>query len=180
MDPTRKLLGRNEIEQSSAAKLEGKRPTRTHPKWHLFGNEAEEKSFRVVAMKWWEGCDTIGGGIDGKYFDDILVAVIEVLKGTDQGYYLSSWPHRMLDANHQLFLPAYISILRSRWEIRLPDSFSPTCLDVLDMPKSRDTLERGSASRKAVVVVADSSADTEYRVFQLQVFLVAKTNKSRY
>ena len=160
--------------------MEGKRPTQSHPKWHLFGNKAEEKTFRVVAIKWWEGCNTIGGDIDGKYFDNILVAVIEVLQGTDQGYYLSSWSHRMLDANHQLLLPASVSILRSPWGIRLPDSFSPTCLDVLDMPKSRDTLERGSASRKAVVVVADSSADTEYRVFQLQVFLVAKTNKSRY
>jgi len=179
-DPTRKLLGRNEIEQSSAAKLEGKRPTRTHPKWHLFGNEAEEKSFRVVAMNWWEGCDTIGGEIDEKYFDDILVAVIEVLEGTDQGYYLSSWSHRMLDANHQLLLPASVSILRSPWGIRLPDSFSPTCLDVLDMPKSRDTLGRGSASRKAVVVVADSSADTQYRVFQLQVFPRMSGNATSY
>ena len=43
------------------------------PKWRLFGGEAEERSFRVLAMTWWEAAV-----LDGQ--DDVLVAIIETIE----------------------------------------------------------------------------------------------------
>lgn len=67
------------------------------PKWHLFGNEMEEKSFRVIAMAWWEGIEST---IDDHHLcDDLLIAIIQLHYKEDQGstsgaYYLACWSQR--------------------------------------------------------------------------------------
>jgi hypothetical protein len=162
-----KSLERMDSRRTATSTSEKLSYARSHPRWHLFGNEAEERSFRVLAMKWWEGCETSS---DARFSDSILVAVVEIAEGSEKGCYLSGWSHRMLDANHQLLRPASDSILGYRWGIRLPNSFSPACLDVLEQPASSKALLNDPPSRKAVVLLADSSVLTQYQVFQLQVF----------
>lgn len=49
---------------------------RLPPKWHLFGNETEEKSFRVLTMTWWQGNQTAKRH---HISDDLLVAVVQLL-----------------------------------------------------------------------------------------------------
>jgi hypothetical protein len=149
----------------------------SNPRWHLFGNEAEERSFRVLAMKWWEGCEA---STDEHFSDSILVAVIYVEEGNEKGYYLSCWSHRMLDVNHQLLRPASDSVLGYRWGIRLPNSFSPAYLEVLEQPASSEALLNDPLSRKAVVVLADSSVSTHFQVFQMQVFPRKTDNATSY
>ena len=67
------------------------------PKWHFFGNEMEEKAFRVLTMAWWRG------NFDTKrshYSDDLLVAVIQTHRQDDGDAdlpgtcYLACWSQR--------------------------------------------------------------------------------------
>lgn len=67
------------------------------PKWHFFGNETEEKSFRVLTMRWWPG------NTDAKRShtsDDLLVAVIQMQRREDKNAiqpgscYLACWSQR--------------------------------------------------------------------------------------
>ena len=61
------------------------------PKWRLFGNETEERQFRVLAMTWWEGKQQpyYAGGIEEEHItEDLLVAIIECHNGRQ---YLSCW-----------------------------------------------------------------------------------------
>lgn len=67
------------------------------PKWHLFGNENEEKAFRVLAMIWWEGHYKS----ERKHLsDDLLVAVIQLQKQNEISAdpagtcYLACWSQR--------------------------------------------------------------------------------------
>jgi hypothetical protein len=172
-----KSLTRMDSKRKLKATSEKLRHARSNPRWHLFGNEAEERSFRVLAMKWWEGCET---STDERFSDSILVAVIYVEEGNEKGYYLSCWSHRMLDMNHQLLRPASDSVLGYRWGIRLPNSFSPAYLEVLEQPASSKALPNHPPSRKAVVVLADSSASTHFQVFQMQVFPRKTDNATSY
>lgn len=50
-----------------------------HPKWRLFGSEAEERGFRVLAMTWWEAKNC--GKQDSGMSDDFLVAAIQFESG---------------------------------------------------------------------------------------------------
>lgn len=67
------------------------------PKWHLFGNETEEKAFRVLAMTWWRG------NADAKRShasDDLLVAIIQIQRQAENyadepgTCYLACWSQR--------------------------------------------------------------------------------------
>ena len=67
------------------------------PKWHFFGNESEEKAFRVLAMTWWQGePNTKAGHTSG----DLLVAVIQLYRKQDSsnnhqpGAFLACWSQR--------------------------------------------------------------------------------------
>ena len=88
--------GRKQTESKSGSLLHG-RGFLFPPKWHLFGNETEEKSIRVLAMTWWEGKP------DGKRShasDDLLVAVIQIQRQESRNAdppgtcYLSCWSQR--------------------------------------------------------------------------------------
>lgn len=72
-----------------------------HPKWRLFGSEAEERGFRVLAMTWWEAKNS--GKQDFGMSDDLLVAVIQLdsgdslpggVDGRKPKYYLACWSRR--------------------------------------------------------------------------------------
>lgn len=59
----------------SISKNDGTRTARIEmPKWRLFGNETDERTFRVLSMTWWEGSSDRKSGLN----DDLLVAVIAV------------------------------------------------------------------------------------------------------
>ena len=69
------------------------------PKWRLFGSESEERSFRVLAMTWWEGEADGKSGLDDMRSEDLLVAVIEVHEDeagnkSDCPRYLACWSRR--------------------------------------------------------------------------------------
>lgn len=63
------------------------------PKWKLFG-EAEERSFQVIAMTWWEG-DPRNKVADCNG-DDLVLAIIErtTETGSNSERYLSCWSRR--------------------------------------------------------------------------------------
>lgn len=68
------------------------------PRWRLFGNEADERAFRVLAMTWWEGDVDFSNGSDDMRSDDLLVAVIELQNdpgdtNVDQRF-LACWSRR--------------------------------------------------------------------------------------
>ena len=67
------------------------------PKWHLFGNETEEKAFRVLTMAWWQGHQMAKRH---HVSDDLLCAVVQ-LQRNDAGSgdpagtcYLACWSQR--------------------------------------------------------------------------------------
>lgn len=68
------------------------------PKWRLFGNEADERTFRVLAMTWWEGSPDRKTGVGDIHYDDLLVAVIAVQDETKEKkhdlLYLACWSPR--------------------------------------------------------------------------------------
>lgn len=53
------------------------------PRWRLFGTEADERTFRVLAMTWWEGNAERKSGADSVQCDDLLVAVVAVQPKVD-------------------------------------------------------------------------------------------------
>jgi hypothetical protein len=64
------------------------------PKWHLFGNEMEERSFRVLAMTWWEGNESKDA--ERHLCDDLLIAIIQLQNDDDSSgaSYLACWSQR--------------------------------------------------------------------------------------
>jgi hypothetical protein len=63
-------------------------------RWKQFGSPAEEKTFSIVAMTWWEGTEGKGfsNGPAEEESGDLLVAIIQSNNGRQ---YLSCWsPHR--------------------------------------------------------------------------------------
>ena len=140
------------------------------PKWRLFANESHEKQFRVVAFSWWEGpmksknshpLKSIPG-----FFDDLLVAVIEVVDSRDDsGYFLSCWSARNIDLSTQLVKSPF------KWGLQLPPDFIPSSIDILASPSMTTDVDDTSlvAERLATVLINDSSTTTNYRVFQLRL-----------
>lgn len=148
-----------------------------HPRWRLFGNAADERAFRVLAMTWWEGTflssDEGLGTVDT---DDLLVAVIEVLDGReDSGYYLSCWSSRNIELSGQLLGSRLANNGRTRavkWGALLPMEFVPESMDLLACPVpegSEEPLTAVSLERKACVLLADTSHFTRYLIYQLTV-----------
>jgi hypothetical protein len=64
------------------------------PRWRLFSSEAEEGSFRVLAMTWWEGNGVKSDDVDQIGYDDLLLAVIEHTDGSRSRRFLSCWSRR--------------------------------------------------------------------------------------
>ena len=52
-----------------------------HPKWRVFRSEAEESSFRVEAMGWWERSTLNDDGLEASEItsEDMLIAVVQYL-----------------------------------------------------------------------------------------------------
>lgn len=146
-----------------------------HPRWRMFGNEADEKAFRVVAMSWWEGAainseDFLDNGIA----NDLLIAVIEVVEGQeDCGFYISCWSSKNVDLFSQLICPGSEKAARTKgtkWGGRLPIGFIPEFLDLLACPLSVDDFAAPAfLGRKACVLLTDTNHCTNYRIYQLQV-----------
>lgn len=74
-------------------------------KWHFFGNESEEKAFRVIAMTWWESraslkSKKVGTPNDNYLTDDLLVAIIQLQEDDDNSQckagtcFLACWSQR--------------------------------------------------------------------------------------
>mmetsp|Transcript_4958 Transcript_4958/g.14430 ORF Transcript_4958/g.14430 Transcript_4958/m.14430 type:complete len:2326 (-) Transcript_4958:158-7135(-) len=146
------------------------------PRWRLFGNEVEERSFRVVAMTWWE-CDP-SSLVD--YDEDLLVTIIQHCDSRQQ--FLACWSAKRLDLAHQLMQPfrrrsnASLSSATealswsNKWGIRLPDDFMATSVSVLAESAAVVTLE--STPRRAVAMCSRSdlkSGGLQHVVFNLQV-----------
>ena len=68
------------------------------PKWRLFGSEADERAFRVLAMTWWEGDTDCIIGSDDMRSDDLLIAAIELQNDSgetnDDRCFLACWSRR--------------------------------------------------------------------------------------
>jgi hypothetical protein len=166
------VLDRTESDRSNARILDeetGANLSRP-PHWRLFANETHERSFRVVAMTWWEvsmvqKADLVAAHV---YTDNLLVAVVEVLESHDksQGYYLSCWSCRDLELSAQLLRLGTTTnggFKGSRWGIPMPPDFLPGCIDLLVCPFVTP------GERIATVLLADSSYSSKYFIFQLQV-----------
>jgi hypothetical protein len=134
--------------------------SRMHRRWRRFGKVADEKAVTVIALTWWEGLEND----DCKESEDLLIAVIEIKQGLERGRYLSCWSKRMLNLDHQLLFPAS-GTRNSRYGIKLPMEFHAASLDVLHEYDAEDEGVR----RKAVVMISDDSAETNFRIFQLQI-----------
>jgi hypothetical protein len=139
------------------------RQTRIHPTWHRFASDAEETSFQVTAMSWWEGSEKQEAG-DRMLHDDLVVATVCVGSGKGKVHYLACWSKKRLAVGDQLIRDW--SKPSSSWGIRLKKDFCPTRLDLLLQPLSYSA---SKASRKAVVLLADDSRSTVYQIYQLQV-----------
>lgn len=140
-----------------ARRLGIRAPTR----WHRFGTPADEASFSVIAMTWWEG----NASFSSLCNDDILVAVIDVKEGNAANTrYLACWTQRWLDLEHQLVNP----VSTTCWGLRISKLFRPSRISLLSEPlnTSGDT---HNTQRKAVVLLSADDYVTKYQVFQLQV-----------
>jgi len=158
------LLCGDKLSTDNYSRLRGERSlkqTYMPPRWYRFGNTAEEGSFRVVAMSWWEG--TCVADDEDAVSDDILVCLIEIEAGKDAGYYLSCWAQRSFDLNHQLLHDGRSSL--RGWGARLPHSFYPTSLDLFGNPRTVTSI----SDRKAVVMLSDRSPSTSFQVIQLSL-----------
>ena len=83
--------------QTPNTKVDG--PVRIdQPRWRLFGSEADERAFRVLAMTWWEGDTDCIIGSDDMSSDDLLIAVIELQNDfgvtNDDRRFLACWSRR--------------------------------------------------------------------------------------
>jgi hypothetical protein len=147
-------------------------------RWHVFGNETEERSFRVIAMTWWEvggnyGMKTTHPFLNG-VIDDCLVAVIECIEESDNDltitgtgeFYLSCWSSRELGLRGQLLSPDTKGDGKSSWGLRLPKGFQPAFVDLLAAPWKGKTDELP----KACVLLAASDYVTTFRLFQLECY----------
>jgi len=164
-----KNVNRNAKGDRDAAVAKMLRRGHSHPRWSLFGNEADERRFRVISMAWWEGSgpDTTNSISS----DDILVTVIEVLDGKEgRAFFLPCWPSSYIDVKSQLLCPFGAMQLRSakefKWGALLPTGFIPATLDFICLPNAPGSQLQ---ERKACILLADASYTTSYLVYQLQV-----------
>ena len=135
-------------------------------KWRLFGSEAEEKAFQVIAMAWWEGPVSESLANDNEMNEDLLVAVIQLKNGS---YFLSCWSPNRLDATHQLIedISTDKSGFRnsSLWGVALPQDSAPVSLSLLADPSTE-------TARRAVALVSCTSRNSKevyLMPFQMQV-----------
>lgn len=88
---------RNDVGQMPNSKVDGLVRI-DQPKWRLFGSEADERAFRVLAMTWWEGDTDCINGSDDMRSDDLLIAVIELQNDSgetnDDLHFLACWSRR--------------------------------------------------------------------------------------
>ncbi|KAG7348576.1 hypothetical protein IV203_017281 [Nitzschia inconspicua] len=139
------------------------------PKWRLFGSPAEEKSFVVLGMVWWEGRRMKKKTTQRE--DDLLIAIIRTNTGH---HYLSCWSPRRLDLGHQLFDNPQQhwelgegQCYGQSWGIPLPHDIQLSEMSLLAAP-SNDS----DGPRKAVLAIYSTdcqAAEFEYRIFCLQV-----------
>lgn len=147
-----------------------------HPRWHMFGNETDERIIRVLAMSWWEDAVLIsdnGQGIVPSV--DLLVAVVEVIDGVERsGYYLSCWPSKNIEVSGQLLYSRSMTngvANEAQWGVLLPSGFVPESLNLLVCPTVQsDELSAVSfVGSKACILLADTSHSTAYRIYQVHV-----------
>jgi hypothetical protein len=149
-------------------------------RWHVFGNETEERAFRVIAMTWWEVGGNYGMKTTHPYsygvVDDCLVAVIERTEENDDDcttsgtgeFYLSCWSSRDLGLRGQLLSTETLGDGKASWGLRLPKGFEPAFIDVLAAPWK----ENSDEPPKACVLLAASDYITTFRLFQLESFFL--------
>ncbi|CAB9526652.1 expressed unknown protein [Seminavis robusta] len=95
----RRYLSQEFVGSQPNARKEAHPNRRVHnlpPRWHMFGNESEERAFRVLAMDWWNGDK---GATRNHLSGDLLVAVIERHESQpdEPGVcYLACWSQRSL------------------------------------------------------------------------------------
>ena len=134
-----------------------------YSRWRQFGTPGEEKSFKVVAMTWWEGVEIDTG--PEELTDDLLVAVIQADTGRQ---YLSCWSSKRLDFAHQLLANYHSSECEEgsrklSWGIQLDEGSARPYLSLLSEPYC--------TKRRGVVLLASKekdSAEFKYHVYRLQ------------
>ena len=156
--------------------------TRKRPRWHRFSNDLNERSFRVVAMAWWEG------RTDAKedfMAEDLLVSVVAVSQGGQDAltaHYLSCWSPSRLDLQHQLFRQVskepHIGH-DSQWGIRLADDIFSVSISILEEPTEHGTASQGSP-RKAMILLSNDSLAKDFMVFQAQLVRRSQSSAVTY
>mmetsp|Transcript_24792 Transcript_24792/g.51550 ORF Transcript_24792/g.51550 Transcript_24792/m.51550 type:complete len:887 (-) Transcript_24792:765-3425(-) len=145
-----------------------KRPkkNRKRTKWHRFSNDQSERSFRVLAMAWWEGREAK----EDYMAEDLLISVVAVHEQDGKvAHYLSCWSPNRLDLNHQLLIQVQVSIDTghdSQWGVRLADDISTISLDILEEPSEHLS---SPSFRKAIILLSNDSNSKEFMVFQVQL-----------
>ena len=150
----------------------------TTTKWRLFRNEAEERSFRVLAMTWWERSAKKSSS------EDLLVAIIEYIRPDDDPnisvasnqHHLVCWSRRRLGfGQYQLLGESDVALDNGRKEgIALPKGMTPSSISILAQPsgcvEGEGSRHGGLDSTRAVVLVTSPSqqGSTPYVAYQLQ------------
>lgn len=146
------------------------KPVISKPRWNLFGNEGTERSFRVIAMAFWEPNFFMDSYADPLVTDDIIVALIEVDDAKSTSIFLSCWLSRNLSLNGQLLVDRTSdNDARSKWGIAIPTGFAPTSLDILNVPERNvDFSLCLPIQRQASVLLFDKSYITKFSIYNLQ------------
>ncbi len=69
-------------------------------RWRFFGREAEERAFRVLAMAWWEGIDSVETTAGESWSETLIIAVVQLESGQsdetnpNRHRYLACWSPR--------------------------------------------------------------------------------------
>jgi hypothetical protein len=158
------------LDSSMLTDSDCERFTWSRRRWHLFSNETDEGTFRVLSAIWWEGEVNHTSALSNAMVEDFLIAIIERQENGRSVKYLSCWSSRALGLEYQLLIardryPSHMS-----WGIRLPAKLSDrVALDILSQAVVSGSISTVSMTRKAVVVVWCESAATNFDVYQLQV-----------
>ncbi|KAL7580059.1 hypothetical protein ACA910_005044 [Epithemia clementina (nom. ined.)] len=158
--------------------------TRKRTRWHRFSNDLNERSFRVLAMTWWEGRSG-SKAIEDFMTEDLLVAVVAV--STNGGgkdavveHYLSCWSPNRLDLQHQLFIQVSSKDAisnESPWGVRLADDIFSVSVNILEQPTEHNRPSLAS-SRKAIILLSNDSFAKDFMVFQ--VHLVRRSQSTAF
>ena len=139
-------------------------------RWRRFGSPAEEKSFKVVAMTWWEGDGNDLG--PEELTDDLLVAIIQADNGRQ---YLSCWSSKRLDFAHQLLVDyrspeSEVGSPRLSWGLQLDEESVRHHLSLLSEPYC--------SKRRGVVVVVSKEIDSVDLIFHAYRLQASKSNSN--